>query len=122
VKFRHWWTALTAIYAAGLSAILQPDPWMLWLWLGVLVFMSAGAAGIILIRRQMEFGKPKWDTVIAMLVAFLSFIVLAVQSAVMETRNYENVGFVFASLGFGMVLVVVCFLSAYDRPEQTSIW
>lgn len=95
---------------------------MWWTWLGVLIFMGAIAVGVILIRRQMDFDPPKLDTVISMLVAFLSFVVLAVQSAVMETRSYENVGFVFASLGVGMGLVVICFLSAYDRPKQTTIW
>lgn len=122
MKFRHWWTALTGIYAAGTAVVLGPDRWMYYVWGGSLLFMAFVTAGIVLVRRQLEAAPPKWETIIASIVAFVSFLVLAVQSAVLETRQYEHTWLVFSALGVGMVLVVVCFLSAYDRPKQTPIY
>ena len=122
MKFRHWWTALTAAYSIGLAAWLGPDPWMWWTWLGSLATVVVVTIGVFIVRKQMQTEPPAWDTIIASGTAFASFIILAVQSAVLETRSYENIGLVFWSLGLGMVLVVICFLSAYDRPKQTGIY
>ncbi|MGB1697243.1 MAG: hypothetical protein ACPHK8_02460 [Thermoplasmatota archaeon] len=122
MKFRHWWTILTGIYAVGTAVVLGPDPWMYWVWLGTAIMVALVTLGVFVIRKQLDAAPPKWETIIASGVAFGSFAILAVQSAVLETRGYESTWLVFSALGLGMILVVVCFLSAYDRPKQTPIY
>lgn len=122
MKFRHWWTALTGIYAVATAVVLGPDTWMYVVWGGTIGLSLLVAVGVFIIRKQMDAAPPRWETVVATLVAFASFVILAVQSAVLETRSYEQPWLVFSFLGIGMILVVICFLAAYDRPKQTPIY
>lgn len=63
-------------------------------------------------------GPDAWTRAAVPWSAAITFSIVAILSAVLESRYYENVGVIFWPLAIGMVGSVAMFLSAYDRSKR----
>lgn len=100
------------LYCIALVVWLRPDPWMGIVW-GALIPLITIPFLVSVVR-----GSAHWTRALMPWAAGVAFLLVAVQSAILESRHVPNVGVAFTLLGLGLVGSVALFMSAYDRSMR----
>lgn len=101
------------VYSLALIPYVEPEAWMVWAWIPLWTIITIPA--IVLGVRH---GRKGWLRAVVPWSAALSFSIVAILSAVLESRFYDNVAAIFVPLGISMVGSVALFLAAYDRSKR----
>ncbi len=108
---------VTLAYALAQFLIVPVTKWMLMAWLGVFLVLAGIFAIMRFLAKELSPGRAQgvhWWPVVS---ASLSFIILAVMTATLETSRIPLVG-TYWSLSIGLVLVVGLYLASYERSRK----
>ncbi len=105
--------ALLLAYSVALIPYVDPEQWMIWVWIPLWLVITVPA-----VIHGVRHGGDGWLRASVPWSAAVSFSIVAILSAVLESRYYENVMVIFVPLGISMVGSVALFLMAYDRRKR----
>lgn len=106
-------SAALLVYSGLLIPYVRPEPWMVYAWIPLWLGITVPA-----VIYGIRGGPDAWTRAAMPWSAAIAFTIVAILSAVLESRYYENVGAIFWPLGVGMAGSVALFLSAYDRSKR----